>query len=360
MSAPVAILAGGTGGHIFPGLAVAQVLRERQVPVLWIGARGRMEATLVPAQGFAFEEIDIAGIRGRGLGAMLSGPLRVLRAVWQARALLKQARPRAVISFGGYAAGPAGLAAWLARIPLLVHEQNSRPGITNRVLSRLARRVLQAFPDSFPSGLKAQTVGNPVRAQIAELAPPAVRMADRSGAVRVLVLGGSQGARALNRDVPLALAALVAQGVELDVLHQCGERGVELATQAYTEAGVASRIEPFIADMAQAYAWADLVVCRAGALTLSEICAAGIASVLVPLPSAADDHQTWNAEYLVEHGAAVRVAEGDDFAPRLAEQIHALAGDAALRLERANAARSLARVRAAEEVVDAILAEARQ
>lgn len=356
MSAPVAILAGGTGGHIFPGLAVAQVLRERQVPVLWIGARGRMETTLVPAQGFPIEEIDIAGIRGRGAAALLLGPLRVLRAVWQARAVLKQARPRAVISFGGYAAGPAGLAAWLARIPLLVHEQNSRPGVTNRVLSRLARRVLQAFPASFPEKLRAQTVGNPVRAQIAQLPPPAARMAGREGAVRMLVLGGSQGARALNRDVPAALAA---QGVALDVLHQCGEQNVAAATQAYADAGVAARIEPFIADMAQAYAWADLVVCRAGALTLAEVCAAGIGSVLVPLPSAADDHQTWNAEYLVEHGAAVRVAEGADFVPRLAEQIRVLASDAGLRLARAEAARALARIAAANDVADAILAEAR-
>ena len=355
MSAPVAILAGGTGGHIFPGLAVAQALRERGVPVLWIGARDRMETRLVPAQGYPIETIDIAALRGKGALALIGAPLRLLRAVWQARAILRRAKPRAVISFGGFAAGPGGLAAWLSGLPLLVHEQNSRPGVTNRVLSRLARRVLEGFPGSFPMKVAVQTVGNPVRPDIAALPPPDARLAGRDGAVRVLVLGGSQGARALNRAVPQALAE---QHVALDVLHQCGEAQVQAATDAYAQAGVAARIAPFIEDMAKVYGWADVVVCRAGALTLAEVCAAGIASVLVPLPSAADDHQTFNAEHLVSHGAAVRVAEGEGFERRLAEAVAELTSDPALRLSRALAARALARPDAARVVAEAVLEEA--
>ena len=355
MSAPVAILAGGTGGHIFPGLAVAQALRERGVPVLWIGARDRMETRLVPAQGFPIETIDIAGLRGKGALALIGAPARLLRAVWQARAILRRAKPRAVISFGGFAAGPGGLAAWLSGLPLLVHEQNSRPGVTNRVLSRLARRVLEGFPDAFPTKVAVQTVGNPVRPEIAALPPPQTRRADRDGALRVLVLGGSQGARALNRGVPQALAA---QTISLDVLHQCGESQVQAATEAYAQAGVTARIVPFIENMADVYGWADIVVCRAGALTLAEVCAAGIASVLVPLPIAADDHQTFNAEHLVKHGAGVRVAEGEDFEERLAVAITELAADPELRLSRAIAARKLARPDAARVVAEAALAEA--
>ncbi|HRN59511.1 MAG TPA: undecaprenyldiphospho-muramoylpentapeptide beta-N-acetylglucosaminyltransferase [Chiayiivirga sp.] len=355
MNAPVAILAGGTGGHIFPGLAVAEVLRERDVPVLWIGARGRMETRLVPAHGVPIEVIDIAGVRGKGALALLAAPLRLLRAVLQARALLRRAAPRAVISFGGYAAGPGGIAAWLLGRPLLVHEQNSRPGVTNRVLARLARRVLQGFPDSFPAAREAQTVGNPVRAVIAALPPPAQRLAGRDGATRLLVLGGSQGARALNLDVPVALKRL---GGGFEVRHQCGEAQREATVAAYAEAGVDVRIEPFIADMAEAYGWADVVLCRAGALTLAEICAAGVASVLVPLPSAVDDHQTTNAQHLVAHGAAVCVAEGNRFPERLVAELEPLRADPALRLARAVAARALAYPDAAQAVADAILAEA--
>ncbi len=355
MSAPVAIMAGGTGGHIFPGLAVAEALRERGVPVLWIGARGRMETRLVPAHGIPLEVVDIAGLRGKGLLALLAAPLRLLRAVWQARQLLRRAAPCAVVSFGGFAAGPGGLAAWLLRLPLLVHEQNSRPGVTNRVLARLARRVLQGFPDSFPAARQAQTVGNPVRAVIAALPPPAQRLAGREGAVRLLVLGGSQGARALNIGTPLALERL---GGGFEVRHQCGEAQREATVAAYAKAGITARIEPFITDMAEAYGWADVVLCRAGALTLAEVCAAGVASVLVPLPSAVDDHQTGNAQRLVERGAAVRVAEGDGFAVRLARELEQLRADPGLRLSRASAARALARPDAAQAVADAILAEA--
>lgn len=357
MSAPVAILAGGTGGHIFPGLAVAQVLRERGVPVLWIGARGRMETRLVPEHGFPIEPIDIGALRGKGLMTLLLAPLRLTRALWQATAILRRVRPRAVISFGGFAAGPGGLAAWLLRLPLLVHEQNSRPGLTNRALAHLARVLLLGFPDAFPGHRRARFVGNPVRAEIAALASPETRLHGRQGALRLLVLGGSQGARTLNQAVPAALALALRQA-ELEVLHQCGQTQVQTARAAYDQGGLAARIVPFIEDMAQAYAWADVVVCRAGALTLAEVCAAGVASVLVPLPSAADDHQTANAEYLVAQGAATHVAEGEGLVARLGEAITGLVADPALRLRRAMAARALARPDAARAVAEAAMAEA--
>ena len=355
MSAPVVILAGGTGGHVFPGLAVATALHARDIPVLWIGARGRMETQLVPAHGFALEEIDIAALRGKGLTTLLAAPVRLLRAVWQAVSILRRSRPRAVISFGGFAAGPGGLAAWLLRLPLLVHEQNSRPGLTNRVLARMARGVLTAFPEAFAARPRVRLVGNPVRPEIAALPPPATRLQNRVGAVRVLVLGGSQGARALNLGVPQALAM---QALDLDVLHQCGRDQRPATAAAYQQAGIQGRIEPFIQDMAQAYAWADLVVCRAGALTLAEICAAGLASVLVPLPSAADNHQHFNAEYLVREGAASNVPEGEGFAERLGQAIARLAQAPALRLQQAQVARALARPEATAQVVEAIMAEA--
>ncbi|HET9048608.1 MAG TPA: undecaprenyldiphospho-muramoylpentapeptide beta-N-acetylglucosaminyltransferase [Chiayiivirga sp.] len=356
MKTPVAILAGGTGGHIFPGLAVAQALRGRGVDVLWIGARGRMETRLVPAHGFAFEAIDISALRGKGVLNLMLTPLRVVRAVWQAGTILRRAKPRAVVSFGGFAAGPSGLAAWLLRLPLFVHEQNSRPGLTNRSLARLARRVLLGFPGAFPASRKTELVGNPVRAEIAALPSPEQRLAGRDGAVRILILGGSQGARALNLGVPDALGRL--QGL-FDVLHQCGKDQVDATCAAYAQATVQARVEPFIEDMAHTYAWADLVVCRAGALTLAEVCAAGLASVLVPLPTAADDHQSFNADYLVSHDAAVCVDEGEDFVARLTAAISVFTNDAGRRLAGARAARALARPDAAMAVVTCILNEAR-
>lgn len=353
---PVAILAGGTGGHIFPGLAVAAALTQRQVPVLWLGARGRMEERLVPQHGIRIELIDVEAIRGKGALRLASAPFRLLRAVVQARRVLKREKPRAVVSFGGFAAGPGGLAAKLSGVPLVVHEQNSRPGLTNRVLSRMARRVLEGFPGSFPNSISAELVGNPVREAISALPTPEQRFAGREVTPRLLVLGGSQGARALNRGLPEALAALPRGSFE--IRHQCGESGVDATRKAYEMANVEATVEPFIADMAQAYAWADAVVCRAGALTLAEVCAAGVGGVLVPLPTAADDHQTGNAQFLESAGAAVLVAEGEGFTGRLASELKLLAGDAALRLARAQAARALARPDAASAVADVVLAEA--
>jgi UDP-N-acetylglucosamine--N-acetylmuramyl-(pentapeptide) pyrophosphoryl-undecaprenol N-acetylglucosamine transferase len=349
-NAGVMILAGGTGGHIFPGLAVAQELRRRGVAVGWLGSEGGMETRLVPQHGIEVDTIAIRGVRGKGIATLLRAPFKLMSAVSAARAVLLRRRPRAVISFGGFAAGPGGLAAKLAGIPLYVHEQNRAPGMTNRVLSKMARRVLTGFPDTFAG---EAVVGNPVRTDIAQVAPPSARFDSRQGPLRLLVLGGSQGAAALNSAVPAALASL-RDRAQWQVRHQCGEKMVDAATAAYRAAGIDASVEPFIADMAAAYADADLVVCRAGALTLAEVCAVGVASVLVPFPQAVDDHQTKNAQFLVERGAARLLPQGEHLAAQLADALESLGSRDALR-PMADAARALARPDAAARVADFVM-----
>jgi UDP-N-acetylglucosamine--N-acetylmuramyl-(pentapeptide) pyrophosphoryl-undecaprenol N-acetylglucosamine transferase len=349
----IMILAGGTGGHIFPGLAVAHALRARGAEVTWLGADGGMETRLVPQHGITIDTIAVKGLRGKGALTLLGAPLRVLAAIRAAARVLRERKPVAVISFGGYAAGPGGMAAKLARIPLLVHEQNRAPGFTNRVLSRFAKHVLTGFPQTFRNIIE-EVVGNPVRGEIAALPSPAVRFLRRGGdTLRLLVLGGSQGARALNLAVPRALREL--RDVAIEVRHQCGEKLRADAEQAYVDAGVIASVEPFIADMAAAYAWADLVVCRAGALTLAELCAAGVGSVLVPFPQAVDDHQTRNAEYLVERGAAVLLRQDEQLASKLRDVLREMATDPARRRDMAEAARRLARPDAAARVADIVM-----
>lgn len=349
---PVMILAGGTGGHIFPGLAVARELLDRGVPVTWLGAEGGMETRLVPQHGVQIDTIAVRGIRGKGLATLLGAPFKLAHTVRAAATVLRARKPRVVISFGGYAAGPGGLAAKLAGVPLLVHEQNRAPGMTNRVLAKLAARVMTGFPDTFA---KEVVVGNPVRVEIAAVAGPEHRFAGRQGPLRLLVLGGSQGARALNNAVPQALSRLRAQ-MGFEVRHQCGQKQQQDAESQYANAGIAATVEPFIANMADAYSWADLVVCRAGALTLAELCAVGVGSVLVPFPQAVDDHQTRNAQYLVDRGAAQLLPQGtaDDLDVRLAETLQTLA-DRAVLLRLAQAARALARPDAAARVADIVL-----
>lgn len=355
-TSPVMILAGGTGGHIFPGLAVAHVLAERNVPVLWLGAAGGMETRLVPNHGLPIETIAVRGLRGKGWLSLLTAPIVLLRSLLQALAIVRRIRPSAVVSFGGYAAGPGGLAAWLLRRRLIVHEQNRAAGMTNRVLARFAHRVLCGFPGTF-RGLASETVGNPVRANIVALAAPAERFAERVGQVRLLVLGGSQGAYSLNVVLPQVLARLPNE-LRPQVRHQCGERHAQKTQRVYGASGVQVSVEPFIADMAAAYGWADLVVCRAGALTLAELCAAGVGAVLVPFPQAVDDHQTRNADYLVERGAAVLIPEGERFEERLQTAIARLSSEPALRLSMAEAARAAAFPRAAERVAEIVMQEA--
>ncbi|MFO7604085.1 MAG: undecaprenyldiphospho-muramoylpentapeptide beta-N-acetylglucosaminyltransferase, partial [Gammaproteobacteria bacterium] len=284
----IMIMAGGTGGHIFPALAVAHELRQQGHRVTWLGTPHGMEARLVPQAGYAMEYISIQGLRGHGVARWLLAPFKLLGAILQALRILSRQRPHVVLGMGGFVAGPGGVASWLWRCPLVIHEQNAAPGLTNRLLARLATTVLQAFPNSLP---KARLTGNPVRDSISRLAPPEQRYAQRQDALRILILGGSQGALILNQIVPAALARVGAQP-PLQIWHQCGERHLQATLETYADAGVHARVAAFIDDMAEAYAWADLVICRAGALTIAELAAAGVAAVLIPFPHAVDDHQT--------------------------------------------------------------------
>ena len=355
MSAPVLIMAGGTGGHVFPALAVARVLRERGIPVVWLGAPGSMESRVVPANGFPIEWVRVAGVRGKGLKTWLLAPLAVVKAVAQSLSVLRRVRPRSVLGLGGYVSGPGGIAAWLLRIPLLIHEQNAVAGLTNRALARLATQVLEGFPHSFGPGAHARTIGNPVRADIAALADPQARFAGRDSRSRLLVFGGSQGAQRLNAVVPQALARLAAANRPL-VRHQTGERGLDAARAAYAEAQVEADVLPFIDDMAAAYAWADLAVCRAGAMTVTELQAAGLGAIFVPLAVATDDHQTKNAEVMVRSGAALLIQERDLTPERLGEAIRELINDRKRLLTMAQAARGSRIVDAAAQLADLCLA----
>jgi UDP-N-acetylglucosamine--N-acetylmuramyl-(pentapeptide) pyrophosphoryl-undecaprenol N-acetylglucosamine transferase len=350
----VLIMAGGTGGHVFPALAVAERLRMHGATVTWMGARRGLEATLVPKAGIPMEWIEIAGLRGKGLRRRLLMPIMLSRALWQAGGILRRLRPAVVLGMGGFASGPGGMMARLLGIPLIVHEQNAIAGLTNRWLARVAGRVFQAFPETFPATQRAVTVGNPVREVIAKLPLPAERFANRKGRRRLLVVGGSQGALALNQLVPQALA-LLEEGERPEVWHQAGGQLHEAAEVAYREAGITARLTPFIENMAEAYGWADLVLCRAGALTIAELAAAGIGAVLVPFPFAVDDHQTANARFLEKDNAALVVQQAELTAERLAALLRELLSDRDRLLRMAEAARRLAKVDAAEQVALACL-----
>ena len=351
----VMIMAGGTGGHIFPGLAVAHALKSRGVNVVWLGSEGGMETRLVPEQGFALETLAIKGLRGKGLGSLLKAPYTVGGAIAKAKSLMSRHQPQAVVSFGGYTAGPGGVAAYLQGRTLLVHEQNCAPGLTNRLLARIAKKILTGFPNSFDS-VPNTTVGNPVRPEISALAPPEQRYAGRSGATRLLILGGSQGARAINALVPKVVAEL-ADRHAFDIRHQCGEKLHEETEQAYQLAGIDARVEPFIRDMAEAYAWADVVIGRAGALTVSELCAAGVASILIPLPTAVDDHQAKNAEFLKSHGGGWWFRQDERLEQNLSDALLDLASHPEHLLQMAKAARAAAFPKAAEHTADIIIQE---
>ncbi|HET6654822.1 MAG TPA: undecaprenyldiphospho-muramoylpentapeptide beta-N-acetylglucosaminyltransferase [Gammaproteobacteria bacterium] len=355
----VLIMAGGTGGHVFPALAAAEELRREGCEIAWMGTRRGLEARLVPAAGIPIHWIGVGGLRGKGWRTRLGAPLALGRALSGALAIVRKLRPAVALGMGGFASGPGGLAAWLTRRPLVIHEQNAVPGLTNRVLARFATTVLEGFPGSFPPGRGARCVGNPVRADVIALPPPAERFAGRTGRARLLVFGGSQGAAILNATLPEALAALPPES-RPEVWHQAGERHLDIARVAYAEAGVEVRLEAFVDDVAAAYAWADLAVCRAGALTVAELAAAGLGAVLVPFAAAVDDHQTRNAAHLADRGAAVIMAQKTLTAEALAETLRVLCADRA-RLERmAEAARTLARPDAARELAQACLDAARE
>jgi UDP-N-acetylglucosamine--N-acetylmuramyl-(pentapeptide) pyrophosphoryl-undecaprenol N-acetylglucosamine transferase len=319
----VLIMAGGTGGHVFPALAAARVLRERGYEPVWLGTQRGLEAKLVPPQHIEMEWISMSGLRGKGAMTWLAAPFKLSLAIWQSLQVIRRRRPTVVLGAGGFVSGPGGVAAWLTRRPLVIHEQNAVAGMTNRMLARLARRVLEAFPGSFPSSAHAERVGNPVRREIAALPAPDARFADRRGPLRVLVFGGSQGAARLNAVVPAALAMIDATARPL-VLHQAGDRHIDAARELYAKHNVQADVRAFIDDMAEAYAWADLVVCRSGALTVSELAAAGLPAIFVPFAAAVDDHQTLNAKFLVDAQAGVSIPEAQLTPIRLAEELQQL------------------------------------
>ena len=292
------VMAGGTGGHIFPGLAVAQALREQGWKVHWLGAPGSMEERLVPPQGFPLETIDFSGVRGKGLLTLALLPLRLLKAFAQAWAVVRRVRPDVVIGLGGYISFPGGMMATLAGKPLILHEQNSVAGMANKVLANVASRVFCAFPNALPG---AQWVGNPMRRAFTRQPRPERRFAGRQGPLRLLVVGGSLGAKALNDTVPQALA-LIPPEQRPQVRHQSGAKQMQALQASYAAAGVQAELTPFIDDTASAYAQADLVICRAGASTVTELAAVGAAAIYVPFPHAVDDHQTTNARFVVDAG----------------------------------------------------------
>ncbi len=360
MSRTVMVMAGGTGGHVFPALAIAGELRTAR-EIVWLGTEKGIEARLVPAAGYPVEWIEVEGLRGKGIGRWLGAPLRLLRAVAQARGALRRRRPGVVLGLGGFASGPGGIAAWLAGTPLVIHEQNAVAGLTNRWLSRFASRIAEGFPGSFPAGRGAIYVGNPVRPEIAALPPPRQRFEARSGALRLFVFGGSQGAASINRLVPAAVA-LLPESRRPIVLHQTGARDREATEAAYRAAGVHADVRAFVDDMAGAYAEADLVVSRAGALTVAELAAAGVGAILIPFPAAVDDHQTRNAEWLGRVSAAQVVSETGLTAPELANRLATLLGNGRARLlAMAEAARAQARPDAARRMAElCLLAEGRR
>ena len=347
MSKTALIMAGGTGGHIFPGLAVAQALRERGWTVHWLGAPGSMEERLVPPRGFALELVEFSGVRGKGMASLLGLPLRLGKALAQARAVLRRVKPDVVVGMGGYITVPGGLAAVLAGVPIVLHEQNSVAGMSNKLLARFAKRVFSAFPNAIAGG---QWVGNPLRAEFTQQAEPAARFAGRSGPLRLLVVGGSLGAKALNEVVPQALA-LIPEATRPQVTHQSGAKQIDALQANYTAAGVQATLTPFIDDAAQAYAEADVIVCRAGASTVTELAAVGAAAVFVPFPAAVDDHQTTNAQFLVQAGGGWLVQQRDLTPGGLAQMLQNMERSALV--QRAQNAKKMQKTEATTAVVAA-------
>lgn len=346
------IMAGGTGGHIFPGLAVAEALRERGWRVHWLGGKGTdarpsMESQLVPPRGFAFETIDFSGVRGKGPVTLALLPMRLLKAFWQSIAVVRRVKPDVVVGLGGYIAFPAGMMSVLLGKPLVLHEQNSVAGMVNKVLASVADRVFTAFPGVLKN---AQWVGNPLRPAFTQQADPDTRFAGRSGPLKLLVVGGSLGAQALNRIVPQALA-LIPQEQRPHVLHQSGAHQIEELRDNYRNAGVEAELTPFIEDTAAAFAEADLVVCRAGASTVTEIAAVGAAALFVPFPAAVDDHQTRNAAFLVNSGGGWLVAQPDLTAQYLADMLQKT--ERSTLVERGLQAKKMQKINATAEVVAA-------
>lgn len=345
----VLLMAGGTGGHVFPALAVAEKLKQEGFTIHWLGTASGIEKDLVPANGYPLHCINISGLRGKGKLGLLTAPLRIAKAIFQARKIIKQVEPVAALGFGGYATGPGGVAARLSAVPLLIHEQNAFAGMTNRLLSRISQHVMQAFPGALAG---AQVTGNPVRESVLNLPQPAERMTT-DGPLKVLVVGGSLGAAALNRTV-LAAMQLLPENQRPQLRHQVGKSNLAEMQSAYEQAGVQAEVIAFIDDMAAAYGNADLLICRAGALTVSEVAAAGCAAIFVPFPFAVDDHQTANSEYLTKAGAGLICQQNELTAEWLADRWQHFSANRTLLLEMANKARSQAIANATAQVAEQI------
>lgn len=345
----VLIMAGGTGGHVFPGLALAAYLKEHGVSVDWLGTAQGIESKIVSEAGIPLYTISISGVRGKGLKTLLWAPFRLFKAVIEARRIILKLNPQLVIGFGGFASGPGGLATFLTSRPLVIQEQNANPGLTNKWLSRIAKVTLEAFPGTFPKSVCVRTVGNPVRQTIENLPPPSLQRSDRPS--RVLILGGSLGAHALNECVPKALMRLPLN-LRPMVWHQTGEKDFLNTKKNYEFNKIEVNLQPFIKDMAAAYDWADIVICRAGALTISELCAAGKPAILIPYPHAVDDHQTANALHLVNAGAATLIPQTELTETKLAAIVEGLLSSREERFRMAQAAFRLRQEKVAEKIAN--------
>jgi UDP-N-acetylglucosamine--N-acetylmuramyl-(pentapeptide) pyrophosphoryl-undecaprenol N-acetylglucosamine transferase len=346
---PVLIMAGGTGGHVYPALAVAKALRAQNVDVVWLGTRAGLEARVVPDAGIPMRWLNIVGLRGKGLLSQLLMPLRLLLACYQAARVILMVRPRLVLGMGGFVSGPGALMCKLLSRPLVIHEQNAIAGLTNRILARLANSILEAFPGTFNARFNAYHTGNPVRAEIAEMIEPQQRFASRQGPLNLLVLGGSQGARFLNQLLPDAVHSMP-KALRPKIRHQAGIQLLDEAKQNYQRCQIEADVQPFLDDMAAAYSWADLVIARAGAMTVAELAAAGLPSILVPFPHAVDDHQTINAGFLANKGAAILAKQSELTADRLGDWLSELAVDRGRLLTMALQARHVARPEATQLV----------
>ena len=349
MGKKLLVMAGGTGGHVFPAIAVAQELQQHGWEIRWLGTKDRMEAQLVPKHGIPIEFIQISGLRGKGIKSLLFAPFVILRAVCQARRIIKQYQPNAVLGMGGYVSGPGGIAAKLCGVPVVLHEQNAIAGLTNHWLSKIATRVLQAFPNAFPD---AEVVGNPVRRDLFQTAMPEVRFAERDKTLRILVVGGSQGARVLNQTVPQVAVILTAQDYDIHVRHQVGKGNLAGIEEIYRANGNGVATE-FIDDMAEAYAWADLVICRSGALTVCELAAVGTPAIFVPFQHK-DRQQFLNAKYLADAGAALIIEQPEFTEERLLQALTPLLAEREKLLTMALNAKRMATPLSAKRVADVI------
>lgn len=345
----ILIIAGGTGGHIFPALAVARELRRQGVDVYWLGTVNGLEKQLVSPE-FPLNFTKIKALRGKGFLDKILMPFRLVRAVFQSYQVIRRVKPQVILGMGGYAAGPGGIAAWLTRIPLVIHEQNAVAGLTNRVLAKIAASVLQAFPGAFADGENVSTIGNPVRSELASVPPPRIRLMHRQGALRILVLGGSQGARPINQKVIAALENYP-NPQEIKLWHQTGQLDFDFLKSSYKTLDFEVRVDAFINDMVEAYTWADLIVCRSGALTVSEIASVGVASILVPYPYAVDNHQFHNGRFLEQVGAAIIILEGSLTEKCLIHYFEQFVHDRNRLLRMAESARNLSKPKAVQNVI---------